>query len=53
MKERFSEVKVNKGDIHNYFGMMTFDFSIENKVNISTNIYEEEMLKEWDISGKA
>ena len=52
MKERFSEVKVTEGDTHNYLGM-TFDFSKENKVKVTMNTYVEEMLKEWEVTGKA
>ena len=52
MKERFSEVKVTEGDIHNYLGM-TFNFSIENKVKVTMNTYVEEMLQEWEVTGKA
>ena len=32
---------------------MTFDFSKENKVKVTMNTYVEEMLKEWEVTGKA
>jgi hypothetical protein len=45
LKEKFQEIKVNRGKKHNYLGML-FDFNQPGKVNIKMTGYIEDMLEQ-------
>lgn len=52
LNKKYGELTVKRGDVHSYLGM-TFDFSQEGEVRVTMEGYIKDMLKEYEVTGKA
>jgi hypothetical protein len=48
----YKEVTVTRGSVHSYLGM-TFDFTDEGKVRVSQEGYVQDLVKAYEVTGKA
>jgi hypothetical protein len=48
----YKEVTVNRGAVHSYLGM-TFDFTVPGQVKVSQEGYVQDLIKAYDVTGRA